>query len=72
MDKKENKYAQLALTALKRASRKVAENAIKKNVKVPYWINGKVEYKVPSLPLIHSHEDIQNIKFECGNHKRQL
>jgi ribosomal protein L39E len=46
---KQNKYAALALKALERASKKITENAIKNNDKIPFWINGKVEYQVPSV-----------------------
>ena len=47
--KKRSKYAILGLKALKRASKKVAENAIKNNYKIAIWKNGRIEYKVPEI-----------------------
>jgi len=54
---KQNNYEILVLNALKRASIKVVKDAIKNNYNIPYWIDGKVEYQIPTLPIIEqSHE----------------
>ena len=44
-------YAKLGYPALCRAARKVAENAIKDNTKIPIWENGKVIYISPEKYL---------------------
>jgi len=46
---KQNKHAEMALKALKRAAAKVAEDARKNNYKLPVWRNGKIEYRVPEI-----------------------
>ncbi len=45
----QNKHAMIALKALKRAAAKVAEHARRNNYKLPVWINGKIEYRVPEI-----------------------
>ena len=45
--KKQNKYAIQGLRALRRAAKKVAEDARKNNYKIPIWRNNRVEYIVP-------------------------
>ena len=45
--KKHNKYALLALKAMKRAAAKVAEDARKNKYKIPIWKNGRIEYEIP-------------------------
>ena len=47
--KKHNRYTILGLKALQRAARKVEENAIKNNLKIPIWKNGRIEYIVPEI-----------------------
>jgi len=44
-------YAALGLKALRRAARKVAENARKNNVAIPVWRKGRVEYIAPEYLL---------------------
>jgi len=58
----ENKYATLGLRALKRAYKKVAEDAIKNNYLLPFWIDGKVEYIVPTLLIEQTNEDVEEKK----------
>jgi hypothetical protein len=50
-------YASLGLKALRRAAAKVAEDAIRKNYKIPYWENGKIVYKIPDMPTEFSSHD---------------
>ncbi len=45
--KKQNKYADLGLRALRRAAQKVAEDARKNNYLIPIWRNNRVEYIMP-------------------------
>jgi hypothetical protein len=45
--KKTTNYAELGLKALKRAAEKVAEDARQKNMKIPVWKNGRIEYIIP-------------------------
>ena len=47
--KKHNRYTILGLKALQRAAKKVEENAIKNNLKIPIWKNGRIEYIVPEI-----------------------
>jgi len=47
--KKHNKYAVIGLKALRRAAKKVAEDARKNKYKIPIWKNGKIEYEIPGL-----------------------
>ena len=47
--KKQNIYATMGLKALKRAAAKVAENARKNNLKIPIWVNEKVEFIKPEI-----------------------
>ncbi len=42
-------YAEMGLRALRRAARKVAEDAIRNNYKLPIWQNGRVQYITPKL-----------------------
>lgn len=49
--RKHNKYAILGLKALQRATKKVAENARKNNLKIPIWKNGKIEYVLPEIKV---------------------
>jgi len=65
----QNQYAILGLRALKRASKKVAENAIKNNYKLPFWINGKVEYKTPSLIIDQPKDSVENSKLYVSENK---
>ena len=44
MEKEQVDYAVLGLKALRRAARKVVEDARKNNLKIPIWRDGKVEY----------------------------
>ena len=46
---KHNKYAVLGLQALKRAARKVSENAKKNKSKIPIWENGSIKFRVPGV-----------------------
>ena len=46
--KKYNEYTEMGLRAMKRAAKKVNEDARKNNYKIPIWKNGKVEYIDPS------------------------
>ena len=48
--KKQNIYATMGIRALKRAAAKVAENTRKNNLKIPVWVNGKVEFIKPETP----------------------
>ena len=45
--KKHNEYTEMGFRALKRAAKKVYEDARKNNIKIPIWKNGKVEYITP-------------------------
>ncbi|MBA3016390.1 MAG: hypothetical protein FP815_15785 [Desulfobulbaceae bacterium] len=47
--KKHNKYAEIGLKALKRASAKVAEDARKNQYKIPVWRNGRIEFEIPGI-----------------------
>lgn len=47
--KKHNKYTVIGFKALQRAAAKVAEDARKNNYKIPVWINGRIEYKIPGV-----------------------
>ena len=47
MEKEQVDYAALGLKALRRAARKVVEDAKKNNLKIPIWRDGKVEYMSP-------------------------
>ena len=49
--KDKNNYAEMGLRALKRAAKKVYEDARKHNIKVPVWRNNRVEYIDPSEEL---------------------
>ena len=40
-------YATLGLKALKRAAKKVYEDASKNNYKIPIWRNNRIEYWIP-------------------------
>ena len=46
--KKHNEYTEMGLRAIKRAAKKVYEDARKNNIKIPIWKNGKVEYIEPT------------------------
>lgn len=50
--KKHNEYTEMGLRAIKRAAKKVYEDARKNNIKIPVWKNGKVEYIEPTLEII--------------------
>ena len=50
-------YAALGLKALRRAAAKVAEDANRKNYKIPYWENGQIVYKIPPLPVDQPSDD---------------
>ena len=43
-----NDYAEMGLRALKRAAKKVYEDARRHNLKVPIWRNNRIEYLDPS------------------------
>jgi len=43
-----NDYHEMGLRSLKRAAKKVYEDAKKYNIKVPIWRNNRVEYIDPS------------------------
>jgi hypothetical protein len=45
---KHNEYTEMGLRAMKRAAKKVYEDARKNNIKIPIWKNGKVEYIEPA------------------------
>jgi hypothetical protein len=45
--KKHNEYTEMGFRALKRAAKKVYEDARTNNIKIPIWKNGKVEYITP-------------------------
>lgn len=47
MLKNNNKYAKLGLKALKRASKKVYENAKRNKSKIPIWKNNQIEFETP-------------------------
>ena len=49
MDKATSDYAELGLRALKRAAKKIAENARKSGSKIPIWRNGRIEYVIPEI-----------------------
>lgn len=51
MGEKQVDYAALGLKALRRAARKVAENASKNNMAIPVWRKGRVEYIAPEYLL---------------------
>ncbi len=50
-------YSLMALKALRRAAVKVAEDANRKNYKIPYWENGKIVYKIPDIPTEFPFDD---------------
>lgn len=45
---KHNEYTEMGYRALKRAAKKVYEDARKNNYKIPVWRNNRVEYINPS------------------------
>lgn len=47
--KQNEDYAEMGLRALKRAVKKVYEDARKNNIKIPIWRNNRVEYIDPAL-----------------------
>ena len=49
MEKEQVDYASLGLKAMRRAARKVVEDARKNNLKIPIWRDGKVEYMSPEF-----------------------
>ena len=49
MEKINDDYAALGLRALKRAAKKIAENARKDGSKIPIWRNGRIEYIIPEI-----------------------
>lgn len=49
MVKKEQDHAAMALRALIRAAQKAMAEAKRKNLKVPIWIDGKIEYIDPEI-----------------------
>ena len=49
---KHNEYTKMGFRALKRAAKKVYEEARKNNMKIPIWENGKVVYIEPTLEII--------------------
>jgi len=51
---KHNEYTEMGLRALKRAAKKVYEDARKDNIQIPIWKNGKVEYIDPNLFIDHN------------------
>ena len=55
--KKYNKYTEMGLRAIRRAAKKVYEDARINNLKVPIWKNGKVEYIEPTTRVISQHSD---------------
>lgn len=52
---KNNEYTEMGLRAMKRAAKKVYEDARKNNYKIPIWKNGKVEYIDPAKENISQH-----------------
>jgi hypothetical protein len=44
---KYSEYTEMGLRAMRRAAKKVYEDARKNNEKIPIWKNGKVQYIVP-------------------------
>ena len=57
MEKRQVDYAALGLKALRRAARKVAEDAIKNNLEIPIWRDGRVEY-VPPESLMRGNSSV--------------
>jgi hypothetical protein len=49
MENQSKNYAIMGLNALIRAARKAIESATKKNLKVPIWKDGKIEYIKPKI-----------------------
>ena len=49
MEKISDDYAALGLRALRRAAKKIAENARKDGSKIPIWRNGRIEYIIPEM-----------------------
>jgi len=47
--KKQNKYAEIGLKALKRAAKKVAEDARKNEYKIPVWRDGRIQFEIPGI-----------------------
>ncbi|MFC1820535.1 hypothetical protein ACFLZG_05575 [Thermodesulfobacteriota bacterium] len=45
-------YAAMGLRALRRAAKKVYEDARRNNIKVPVWRNNRVEYIEPTSEII--------------------
>lgn len=52
---KYNEYTEMGLRAMKRAAKKVYEDARINNYKIPIWKNGKVEYIDPAKENISQH-----------------
>ena len=49
MEKISDDYAALGLRALRRAAKKIAEDARKDGSKIPIWRNGRIEYIIPEI-----------------------
>jgi hypothetical protein len=49
MKNQHESYAIKGLKALKRAAKKAAEDAMKNNLKIPIWKDGKIEYIIPEI-----------------------
>jgi len=57
-----NEYAIMGLKALIRAAKKVATDAKQNNYKIPVWKNGRIEYKIPEIATLQSHEGGQGFR----------
>jgi hypothetical protein len=64
MDEKSN--AELALNAMRRASRQVLERAANKGLKIPIWKEEKIIFVDPKdiIEQNYCHEDSDNINFK--------
>jgi len=61
MEDKFEDYAVLGLNALKRAAFRAIAEAKKRNLKVPIWKDGKIEYISPEIDT-----EPKPIKIECA------
>ena len=56
---KNNEYTEMGLRAMRRAAKKVYDDAKKNNYKIPIWKNGKVEYIDPAKESISQHTNAE-------------
>jgi hypothetical protein len=57
MNQEHRSRAELGLQAMRRAARKVAEDARKNGYAIPYWIDGRVQYIIPGPDVVDENDD---------------